>query len=104
MAYVRMVVLTFDGGAPPLGGAPSGGYKCRPPNLGGTHANPGSMRRAHHAVAEALRLQAAGAAPALAVVLLLADRFAAGLLQRCAIVLSLALRRGRLGRRRQRDQ
>src|SRR5262245_52205996 len=80
------------------------GYACRPPNLGGRRANPGSMRHAHHAVAEALRLQAAGPAPPLALVLLLADVVAAGLLQRCVIVLGLALRRGRLGRGRQRDQ
>src|SRR5262245_11820585 len=104
MAYVRMVILTFGGGAPPLGGAPSGGLRMSPPNLGGRRANPASMRHAHHAVAEALRLQAAGPAPPLALVLLLADRFAAGLLQRGAIVLSLALRRRRLGRSRQRDQ
>src|SRR5262245_9423010 len=80
------------------------GYTCRPPNLGGRSANPGSMRHADHAVAEALRLQPAAAAASLAVVHLLADQVAAALFQRCAIVLRLALRRRRQGRSRQRDQ
>src|SRR5262245_32797461 len=79
------------------------GYTFRPPNLGGRRANPGSMRYAHHAVAEALRLQAAGAAAALAVVCLLADLVAAGLLQRRVVPSCVSLRRG-LGRNRQRDQ
>src|SRR5262245_53952534 len=101
MAYVRMVVLMFDCGAPPLG---SGGLRMPPAEPRREARKLGSMRHAHHAIAEALHLQTAGAAPPLALVLLLADRFAAGLLQRCTILVSLTLRRGRLGRRRQRDQ
>src|SRR5262245_99432 len=79
------------------------GYTCRPPNLGGRCAESGSMRHAHHAVAETLHLQAAGPAPPLALVLLLADVVAAGLLQRRVILSCVGLRRG-LRRNRQRKQ
>src|SRR5215475_6710199 len=99
-----MIVLADGVERLPAGRRTSKAIPASPAAPGGRCAESGSMLCTHHAVAEALHLQAALAAPPLALVCLLADLVAAGLLQRCAIGLCLALRRGRLGRNRQREQ
>src|SRR5262245_22135499 len=98
-----MIVLADGVKRLPAGRRTSKAIPASPAAPGGRCAESGSMLCTHHAVAEALHLQAALAAPPLALVCLLADLVAAGLLQRRVIVPGLALRRG-LGRSRQREQ